>query len=100
MGKKYLSPDQIEHIAVLAHIPLITTQLRIFSDQLGRIIEYTNKISLVENLPAGDQEKAGGDIFRSDKVIAKDCLTQDEATSGSKNILNGLFVVPTVLRQD
>lgn len=90
-----LTAKQVEHVAKLANLPITTEETSQFQKQLSETVEYVGEISKVKTQKSklDHEEKVR---TREDKVNVEQCLTQEEATSGGKNVHNGLFVAQHV----
>lgn len=99
--KKKISPEEVKHIAKLANLPLSDTELKKFTDQLSRVIDYN--ISLLDKVPTSGVEPTGHvsgaeNILRSDEV--EPGLRENEALQNAKNAHDGFFKVKSILEKD
>lgn len=90
---------QVEHVAKLAKLPISSKELSTFQEQLTKIVEYVGKIAELKTENSKLKTKTKNlKTSREDKVKGE-CLTQEEATGGAKNVHNGLFVVPAIFEE-
>ena len=90
----------VEHVARLAKLPISSKELSSFQEQLSEITEYVGRIAELKtkNLKRKTTIK-NLKVSRKDERDAKECLTQEEAVSNTKNVHNGLFVVPAIFKE-
>ena len=92
-------PVQIDvaHVAKLARLNLTEAETKLFQAQLGRVLEYAEKL----REPDTSQAEAAAhavpvfNVFREDEPRAG--LTAEEALSNAPRQANGLFIVPKVV---
>lgn len=92
-------PAQIDvaHVAKLARLNLTEEETKLFQTQLGRVLEYAEKL----REPDTSQVEAAAhavpifNIFREDEPRAG--LTAEEALSNAPRQANGLFIVTKVV---
>ncbi len=99
--KRKISLEEIKHIAKLANLPLSDIELKKFTSQLTRVIDYN--ISLLDKVPTGGVEptahvSGAENILREDEV--EPGLKTSEALANAKNVHNGFFKVKSILEQD
>lgn len=102
MAKDGLTKEQVEHIAKLANLPLGTSETQTFQEQLSEVVEYVQKISNIKYqiLNIRKIPKAGSrDKGREDMADTMECLSQEDALSGTENKHNGLFVTVAVFEE-
>lgn len=97
MAKGGLSRSQVEHVARLAALPLSSKEVTLYQAQLSQIVGYIGKISKAEGIEQ-KAEKRLANIARKDERDVR-TLSQKDATSGGKNVHNGLFVVPAIFEE-
>lgn len=104
-SKAGLTKEQVEHVARLASLPISSKEVSLFQAQLSQVVEYVSKISKAEDgkqkTDAGREKTEGGlgNVGRGDEAEGARVLSQDKATSGGKNVHNGLFVVPAIFEE-
>lgn len=99
MAKNGLTRQQVEHVAKLASLPLTVKETPIFQEQLSEVVEYVGKIQEVHSAQGIVHRGAEGKVGREDVVRLNECLTQEDALSGTENKNNGLFVVPAIFEE-
>jgi aspartyl-tRNA(Asn)/glutamyl-tRNA(Gln) amidotransferase subunit C len=95
MAKK---PDlDVAYVAKLARLNLTEEETRLFQTQLGRVLEYADKLREVD---VSQVETAAHaipifNVFREDEP--RDWFTAEEALSNAPRQANGLFIVTKVV---
>jgi aspartyl-tRNA(Asn)/glutamyl-tRNA(Gln) amidotransferase subunit C len=96
----------VAHVAKLARLNLTAEEAALFQEQLGRVLEYAEKLRVVAGvLPAGESHKDAGETSATtaegENVLRDDeprpWFTAEEALSNAPRQANDLFVVPKVL---
>jgi aspartyl-tRNA(Asn)/glutamyl-tRNA(Gln) amidotransferase subunit C len=87
----------VAHVARLARLNLTAEETELFQEQLGRVLEYAEKLrkpdtSQVDNGIGGETLL---DVLREDEVCP--WFTADEALRNAPRQANDLFVVPKVV---
>ena len=87
----------VQHVARLARLNLTEEEAKLFQAQLGRVLEYANKL---RELDTSEVEPATHaipffNIFREDEPRAG--LTSEEALSNAPRQANDLFIVTKVV---
>ena len=92
-------PAQIDvaHVARLARLNLTADETKLFQAQLGRVLEYANKL---QELDTNGVEPAAHaievfNVFREDKPNSE--LTTEKALQNAPRQRNGLFIVTKVM---
>ncbi len=95
-----LSPDDVRHVADLAHLPLTEAELKKFQKQLSSILDYVNQLQEVDTSKVKETSQVTGlsNVFRSDEV--GEGLTQSEALSNAKQTKDGYVQVKAVFNQE
>ena len=96
-----ITKQQITHIAKLAKLEISEKEIAKFQKQLSNIIEYISELDKVDtkNVKPTSQTTGLLNAKREDLIIQKDCLTIEEAVSGTENTHNGYFKVPAILEE-
>jgi len=96
-----ITKQQITHIAKLAKLEISEKEITKFQKQLSNIIEYISELDKVDtkNVKPTSQTTGLLNAKREDLIIQKDCLTIEEAVSGTENTHNGYFKVPAILEE-
>jgi aspartyl-tRNA(Asn)/glutamyl-tRNA(Gln) amidotransferase subunit C len=87
----------VAHVAKLARLKLTEEETKLFQAQLGRVLEYAEKL---RELDVSAVEEAAHavpifNLFREDEP--RSGLTAEEALANAPRQANGLFVVPKVV---
>lgn len=92
-------PVQIDvaHVAKLARLNLTEAETKLFQAQLGRVLEYAEKLREPDTSQVEPSAHAAPifDVFRQDEPRAG--LTAEEALSNAPRQANGLFIVTKVV---
>lgn len=99
MAKSGLTKNQVEHTGRLANLPLTTSEIETFQEQLSEVVEYVGKIQEVHGAQGTVHKSTEGKAGREDTARSDECLTQEDAVSGTENKHNGLFVVPAIFEE-
>jgi aspartyl-tRNA(Asn)/glutamyl-tRNA(Gln) amidotransferase subunit C len=87
----------VAHVAKLARLNLTDEETKLFQAQLGRVLEYAEKLREVDT--SGVEPAAHAvpifNVFREDD--ARPGLTAEEALSNAPRQANGLFIVTKVV---
>ena len=96
-----ITKQQITHIAKLAKLKVSEKEIAKFQEQLSNIIEYVSELDKVntKNIKPISQTTGLLDAKREDLINQKDCLTLEEALSGTENTYNGYFKVSAILEK-
>lgn len=96
--KKKLTKKDINHVADLSNLKLTDQEIKKFTPQLDKIIEFVASLSEVDtdNVSPTSQTTGLNDVTREDKVVSENMLTQDEALSNTDEH-NGYFKVKAIL---
>lgn len=87
----------VAHVATLARLNLTEEETKLFQAQLGRVLEYAEKL---RELDTSEVEAAAHavpvfNVFREDEP--RSWLTAEEALSNAPRQANGLFIVTKVV---
>ncbi len=90
----------VEHVARLARLVLREGEVETFTEQLGRIIAYVDKlgeldVSGVEPMMHASFRDEGGAAFRDD--TPGETLDRAKALGGAPSAADGFFRVPPVI---
>lgn len=96
-----LTRDDILHVAKLAKLDITDAEVKKYSDQLSKIVEYVSELSEVDtkDLEPTSQTTGLENVFRQDQINLTNCLTQDAVVSGSDKTYNGYFKVKAILTE-
>ena len=92
-----ISKKEVEHIADLARLELSEKEKVKFQKELGKIIEYIDKLKEldIENVPPTSQVVRMENVPREDKVTPS--LSQEEALANAPDKKDNFFKVPRVI---
>ncbi len=92
-----ITREEVLHVAKLARLNMAEASVDKFSDQIGTILEYVDKLREVDTEGVKPTSHAIflSNAFREDQV--KDPLNRDEALANAPEKENGCFVVPKVV---
>jgi aspartyl-tRNA(Asn)/glutamyl-tRNA(Gln) amidotransferase subunit C len=87
----------VAHVAKLARLNLTEEETKLFQAQLGRILEYAEKLRELDtsHVEAAAHAVPIFNIFREDEARAG--FTAEEALSNAPRQVNGLFIVTKVV---
>jgi len=93
-----LTKKDMLHIAKLSNLELTDSEIKKFTPQLSKIVEYVSKLSEVDtkNIKPTFQVTGLTNVIREDKVLTQNMLTQEEALSNTDEY-NGYFKVFAIL---
>jgi aspartyl-tRNA(Asn)/glutamyl-tRNA(Gln) amidotransferase subunit C len=87
----------VAHVAKLARLHLTEEETKLFQAQLGRVLEYAEKLRQLDT--SGVEEAAHAvpifNVFREDEP--RGWLSAEEALRSAPRQANGLFIVPKVV---
>ncbi len=94
-----LSREEVLHIAELAKLKLTEEEIRLYQEQLGRILEYFKKL---EELDTTDVEPMAhvldvSNVLRPDEP--RPSVSQEEALKNAPKRRDGYFEVPQVIER-
>ena len=97
---KRISADEVAHVAALARLSLTPTELELFTEQLGDVLEHAAD---VEALDLDDVEPLAhplplANVLRPDVVTPS--LDRDEVLSQAPAAEDGQFRVPRILGEE
>ncbi len=95
-----LTKKEVLHVAELSNLKLTDTEIKKFTPQLDKIIEFVAILSEVdtEGVSATHQTTGLINVLRDDEVKTDEALTPDQALSGT-DTYNGYFKVPAILTE-
>lgn len=96
-----LTKKQVLHTASISNIKLSEEEIKKFTPQLDKIIEFVkvlNEVDTKDVLPTS-QTTGLKNVLREDVIKPDSVLTVDEAVSGTDNTHNGLIKVPVILTE-
>lgn len=96
-----LTKSDVLHVAKLAKLNLTDDEIKKFTPQLSKIIDYVSELSEVDtnNVEPTSQTTGLKDVLREDLATSDALLSQDLALSGTDNTYNGYFKVKAILSE-
>ena len=87
----------VAHVAKLARLNLTDEETKLFQTQLGRVLEYAEKLKELDTsqVEAAAHAVPVFNVFREDEP--RSWLTAEEALSNAPRQANGLFIVTKVV---
>jgi aspartyl-tRNA(Asn)/glutamyl-tRNA(Gln) amidotransferase subunit C len=87
----------VAHVAKLARLNLTDEETKLFQAQLGRVLEYAEKLREVDTsgVEAAAHAVPVTNVFREDEP--RSWLSAEEALSNAPRQANGLFIVTKVV---
>lgn len=91
-----LTQEQVEKVAKLANLPISAEEASLYTVQLSKFIEYTEKLDSVDTTSIEPTFNVSPDknIMHPDE--AKECLSPDEALQNAPKKSDGKFVTKGV----
>jgi len=98
--KKSITKDLIDTLSKLAKINLTKQQEEKYANELSSVMGYMDEIKNldVDDIPETARVSDERNVLREDRVVPS--LNQKQALQNSKNIHNGYFLVPQILKED
>ncbi|MCC7422826.1 MAG: Asp-tRNA(Asn)/Glu-tRNA(Gln) amidotransferase subunit GatC [Planctomycetaceae bacterium] len=92
-----LSLDKVQRVANLARLKLSTDELQAMTTQLGRILDYVDRLSELDTEDVAPMAHAVevSNVFREDVVV--DSLPRPEALKNAPKTDGRFFLVPQVI---
>lgn len=93
-----LTPQELEHVAKLANLPLTPEERESFSASLSSILDLVSRLqgAATENVPPTSQVTGLVNVWRQDKIDPSRLLTVEQALGNAKRKHKGYFIVPAV----
>ena len=87
----------VAHVAKLARLNLTEEETKLFESQLGRVLEYAEKLGELDtsNIEVAAHVIPVFDVFREDEQ--RPSLDADKALDNAPHQANGLFIVTKVV---
>lgn len=87
----------VAHVSKLARLNLTEEETKLFQAQLGRVLEYAEKLGELDTSAVDDAAHAVPifNVFREDDPCS--WLSAEEALRNAPRQANGLFIVPKVV---
>ena len=96
-----LSEKDILHVAKLAKLTLSSEEITRYRKQLSDVVGYVGQLNEVdtEGVIPTSQTTGLEDVLREDEIKKEDCLSSEEAISGTDKSVNNYFVTPALLEE-
>lgn len=94
-----LTKDNVLHVAKLAKLTLTEEEVKKYLSQLAKVVDYISQLEEVDTSDVEPTSQTTGltNVFRSDEVKQEECLSQEDALSGTDKVHNGYFEVPGII---
>lgn len=88
-------------MAKLSKLNLTDSEVEKFLPQLSSVVDFIGQLNEVDTNGVEPTSQTTGltNVFRQDEVNVSSMLSQDEATSGTDSLHNGLFKVGAILEE-
>lgn len=95
-----LDENTVRHVAHLARIAVTDEEVRLYSEQLSKILDYVDQLNELDtaNVPATEHPLAASDVVRPD--IIQSSWPPDLALENAPYRHGDYFLVPKVLDQE
>jgi len=92
-----LTPQEVEHVALLGRLQLSDEERRRFTSQLNSILEYFDQLARIDTtgVPAMSHAVAMSNVFREDEPAPP--LPSEEALRNAPDQARACFRVPRVI---
>jgi aspartyl-tRNA(Asn)/glutamyl-tRNA(Gln) amidotransferase subunit C len=92
-----LTPEQVEHVALLARLELTPEERERFTTQLNSMLEYFEQLQQLDTsgVPAMSHAVAISNVFREDEPGPS--LSPEEVLANAPDQANACFRVPRVI---
>ena len=96
-----LTKKDVKHVADLSNLTLTDAEIKKFTPQLDKIIEFVGTLNEVDTADTKPTAQTTGlsNVLREDIVKTDEQLGPEAALSGTDNSHNGLFKVPAILTE-
>lgn len=96
-----IGKTKVQHVAKLAKLSLSEKEIEKYSSQLSGVIDFISELSEVntDGVEPTSQTTGLANVWRTDEENVENCLTQDQAVSGTDKIVNGYFKVGAILSE-
>jgi len=98
MGKERIEKKTVEHAAKLSRLSFSEKEIEKFSEELGIIVDYINKLKEVNTDDVAAMShaiKSVKNVFREDRVKAS--LDKEDALKNASKKNDNLFIVPKII---
>ena len=101
MAKPNVTPQDVEHIAKLAQIPVSQSEKEKFAKAFIETLGVVDQLRELDVTHTATTHQVIGleNVWREDIVDSKKMFSQQEALANSAQTHNGYFVVPRILEE-
>ena len=87
------------HVSKLAKLDLTEKEVEKFTTQLSNVLGHISELSKVDTDGIEPTAQTTGltNVLRNDEIDVTNCLTQDEALSGTENTDNGFITTKVII---
>ncbi len=99
-GTKF-TPQDVQHVASLANIPVTDEEKKRLADGFNTTMKVVDQLFTVNVKGVEPTHQVTGfeNVFRKDEVEVERVFTQEEALKNAKSVHNGFFVVGQVIEE-
>lgn len=92
-----IDKKEVLHVADLARLALTEDETRLYTEQMGKILSYIDKLSALDTsgLKSSSTEAATGGVLRED--VTRPSLEQKSALQNAPEKNHGCFKVPRII---
>jgi aspartyl-tRNA(Asn)/glutamyl-tRNA(Gln) amidotransferase subunit C len=92
-----ISPADVAHVAKLARLDVTDTELALFAEQLGAVLEHAADVAALDTagVPPTAHPLPLVNVFRED--VIRPSLNRDEVLAAAPDAEDGRFRVPRIL---
>lgn len=92
-----ITPEDVAKVAKLSRLSLSADETQIYSEQLGKILHYVEKLNALDTSTVEPMitAAASGNVFRKDEI--KPCLKREDALGSAPEHDDEFFRVPPVI---
>jgi aspartyl-tRNA(Asn)/glutamyl-tRNA(Gln) amidotransferase subunit C len=96
-----LTKADILHVAKLAKLEITDVEVEKYIEQLSSVIDRFSELKGIDTETTEPTSQTTGleNVFRQDEVKEENCLSQEEAVSGTDKLYNGYFKVKAILTE-
>ncbi len=94
-----ITEEMVEHVALLSRLKFSPQEIKEFTYQLNRILEYVDKLNELDtnNIEPTSHSLKMSNVFRPDEIEPP--LTSEEALKNAPEQENNCFKVPKVIQE-
>ncbi len=101
MGMTKLTKKDTLHVSKLAKLDLTEKEVDKFTTQLSHVVDHISELSTVDTelIEPTSQTTGLTNVLREDEIDVTNCLSQDEALSGTEDTENGFVTTTAILKK-